>query len=360
MALVLISYRRRRKRRPYKERVYKTRFNFLGMADDQVVRLYRLNTEAIRDLCEVLKTDLESATFRSHALPVHVKVTAALNFYALGTFQTPAGDAAGISQSSMSRCVSQVTAALVRRANGYIRFPTSRQQQQRVKQEFYLKAGFPNVLGAVDCMHVALRPPADHEDRFRNRKQFHSMNMQVVCDANCRITHVVANFPGSAQDSYVLNHSSLRDIFEIREGMEGWLLGDSSYDLKPWLMTPISNPLSPAELRYNDAHHTTHSAIDKTFRILKARFRCLAHSRGVLQYSPQKVCHIFVACCVLHNIANLRGIDVSDEEVDMNEGEEEEQEEEEDYFHEDSLDGIDEAVEDAWLIRTQLVRNFFG
>ncbi|CAM2116975.1 unnamed protein product [Caretta caretta] len=310
MALYLLAQRAhaRRRRRLPQERVFKPRIQFLNMPEEQVMRRYQLNPEMIRDLCHALERDLQPSTGRSHALPVYVKVTAALNFYTSGTFQTPAGDAAGISQASMSRCVSQVTAALTRRANAYIRFPFQPRQQARTKEEFLRIAGFPNVLGTLGCTHVALKPPSDHENLYRNPLRFHSMNMQLVCDAHGMITHVVAEFPGSVPDAHILSCSSLRGIFEGHQNMNGWLLGDGTYPLKPWLLTPVETAETAAEQRYNTAHMATQAVVGRTVGALKGRFRCLDRAGGVLQYSPLKVCHIFVACCVLHNMAVGRGI----------------------------------------------------
>ncbi|KAJ1092072.1 hypothetical protein NDU88_005186 [Pleurodeles waltl] len=42
--------------------------------------------------------------------------------------------------------------------------------------------------------------------------------------------------------------------------------------------------------------------IERTFGLLKARFRCLHMPGGFLFYSPKKVCQIIVACSMLHNL----------------------------------------------------------
>lgn len=87
-------------------------------------------------------------------------------------------------------------------------------------------------------------------------------------------------------------------------------LGDSSFFLHTWLLTPLHIPETPAEYRYNRAHSATHSVIEKTLRTLCCRFRCLDGSKGALQYSPEKSSHIILACCVLHNISLEHGMDV--------------------------------------------------
>lgn len=61
-------------------------------------------------------------TQRSRAISPEVQVLAALGFYTSGSFQTSMGDTIGISQASMSRCVSNVTKALVEKAPQFITF----------------------------------------------------------------------------------------------------------------------------------------------------------------------------------------------------------------------------------------------
>ncbi|KAJ1197172.1 hypothetical protein NDU88_001034 [Pleurodeles waltl] len=48
--------------------------------------------------------------------------------------------------------------------------------------------------------------------------------------------------------------------------------------------------------------------IERTFSLLKARFRCLHLTGGSLYYSPKKVCQIIMACCMLHNLALQRRV----------------------------------------------------
>ena len=95
----------------------------------------------------------------------------------------------------------------------------------------------------------------------------------------------------------------------------GVLLGDSGYACLPYLMTPYPNPATRQERRFNRAQKVTRSTIERTFGILKRRFHIL-HSE--VRMSPDRVCTIIAACCVLHNIA-----------IDNNEPEDEEEEDEE-------------------------------
>ncbi|KAJ1189244.1 hypothetical protein NDU88_005994 [Pleurodeles waltl] len=83
---------------------------------------------------------------------------------------------------------------------------------------------------------------------------------------------------------------------------------DSGYPNLSWLLTPVRNDRTRAEECYNEAHGRTRRIIDRTFGLLKARFRCLHLTGGSLYYSSKKVCQIIVACCMLHTLALRRQV----------------------------------------------------
>ncbi|KAJ1212879.1 hypothetical protein NDU88_000522 [Pleurodeles waltl] len=90
---------------------------------------------------------------------------------------------------------------------------------------------------------------------------------------------------------------------EEGDTVEAMDVGDSGYPNLSWLLTPVRNPRTRAEERYNEAHGRTKRVIERTFGLLKARFRCLHLTGGSLFYSPKKVCQIIAACCMLHTLA---------------------------------------------------------
>ncbi|XP_062588934.1 putative nuclease HARBI1 [Saccostrea cucullata] len=162
--------------------------------------------------------------------------------------------------------------------------------------------GFPNVIGAIDGTHVGIKSPSFEEHVFVNRKNYHSINTMAVCDAKLKFINIVAKWPGSSHDSFVWNNSTLCQLFENKNIPRGWLLGDSGYPLRSFLLTPVMNPTTPKENAYNTAHIKTRNVIERCFGVWKMRFRCMDTSGGTLQFSPKRTCNIIVATAVLHNI----------------------------------------------------------
>ncbi|KAL0147102.1 hypothetical protein M9458_057626, partial [Cirrhinus mrigala] len=83
---------------------------------------------------------------------------------------------------------------------------------------------------------------------------------------------------------------------------------DYGYALKTWLLTPLTNPQTDRERRYNDAHSRTRSVVERMTGQLKCRCRCLDRTWGMLLYHPNKMCRIMLACGVLHNVTHRHGI----------------------------------------------------
>ena len=161
---------------------------------------------------------------------------------------------------------------------------------------------FPRVIGAIDGTHIPIHNPGGADaQRYIIRKGFHSLNIQVCCDATSLIRSVVARWPGSTHDAKIFHESNLKQRFENGK-IPGILLGDNGYPCLHYLLTPLLNPQTQAERHYNKAHKATRNVIERTFGILKRRYPCLHFP---LRTSLQNSYAIIIAVCVLHNIVIL-------------------------------------------------------
>lgn len=105
----------------------------------------------------------------------------ALRFYASGSFLEVIGDTMGFDKSTVSRAIDDVTNALIAKKNRFIKWP-NQGEILKSKQNFFSRGGFPGVIGCIDGTHVRIQAPLEDEAVFVNRKGFHSINVQAVCD----------------------------------------------------------------------------------------------------------------------------------------------------------------------------------
>ena len=143
---------------------------------------------------------------------------------------------------------------MVRMAPNFIYMPNNSNEILRTKKEFYKAAGFPGVIRCINGLHIPIIAPHQDEFAFVNHKKFHSINIQGICDAHLVFLDIVAKWPGSSHKSFLLQASQVNDDFDQGKYGESWLLGDSGYRLKDWLVTLIPIPATSAERNFNVVH----------------------------------------------------------------------------------------------------------
>ncbi|XP_069131659.1 putative nuclease HARBI1 [Argopecten irradians] len=295
---IAYAIRRRRLRRNAVQRTFRCRFMSESMCEREFRERYRFSLINIQFILNLIRPSLITMTRRSKAVSPLLQLLVALRYFATGSFFRLIGDSVGLSEATVSRCVHRVATALCGIGRRYISFPTDR-QLLKTKQEFYNLSRFPNVVGCVDCTHIRIQGPTANEKDFVNRKGFHSLNVQMTCDAKFHITSCVAKWPGSVHDSRIFRDSQLCSSFE-NGTYDGLLLGDSGYPCRHFLMTPYGNPVSNEQRQFNNSLCRARTTVEQTFGILKRRFACLSLC---LRVSPTKAALITVACAVLHNLA---------------------------------------------------------
>lgn len=91
-----------------------------------------------------------------------------------------------------------------------------------------------------------------------------------------------------------MGNEKLNTIF-----FSGVLVGDGGYPSSASMLTPLQNPNSPAEVRYNYAQIRTRNIVERTFGVWKKIFPCLQVG---LKNKLATTCNIIIACAVLHNL----------------------------------------------------------
>lgn len=182
------------------------------------------------------------------------------------------GDVHGISDRAASKCIHTVANAICDNMERFISWP-NQVQISRTKQAFYERSGFPRVAGLIDGTQIPILGPYRPADQavFVNRKGFHAINCQVVCNSNMKIMDFDAHWPGSTHDAFLLRNSHVADIFERGDMPNSWLLGDSGYGLSSWVMVPYLRPANDAQTRYNTSHKHARSTVERCIGVMKMR-----------------------------------------------------------------------------------------
>ena len=253
MAMFLAQYAHARALR--RERVFRDRLNPMDdYSDKRMHKYYRFTRNGVMRVIDMLVPHLQNQTARSHAIDPRLQVFVALRFYATGDFYSSVSAHHGISDSSVCRIVNRVTDVLVGMKEEYVKWPTTPEEVTDSQLGFFQLCGFPRVVGALDCTHVPLdcAPLGPAEHCYINRKGWHSINVQLICTSDYKITNVVARWPGSLHDQRILKHSSIWDLYE-QDQLQGVLLGDSGYQPQTWLMAPYRRVTTAAEREYINA-----------------------------------------------------------------------------------------------------------
>ena len=151
---------------------------------------------------------------------------------------------------------------------------------------------------------------------------------QAICDGN-----LDSGFPGSIHDSRMLDHSWIPEVAHFGKilnfpvttiendiRVKPYLTGDPAYSLTPYCMKPYSYHTKVKENKYfNYQLSRARSVIESAFGVLKVKWRIL---NSCMEVSPMQASKIFIVCCILHNILQIRGEDYEDvieaEEPDNN------------------------------------------
>ena len=147
--------------------------------DLELYERFRFRRADILEIVDEVRDAVEHPVTRHGSLSALLQVLIALRFYATGCFQNMVGEMVGIGQSTASRTIHRVTNALLTHMGDWVKMP-SQHDADAQKLKFFRLAGFPNVIGCIDGTHVRIQAPTTNEHEYVNRKNYHSINVQVT------------------------------------------------------------------------------------------------------------------------------------------------------------------------------------
>jgi len=188
--------------------------------------------------------------------------------------------------------VQRVSDWLVSISDEYVKWPEGA-VVEATKNKFGIKCNIPNVIGDIDCTNITIKAPTQHNNCYYDRKQNCSIVLQAVVDAYLKFTHLYCGEPGSVHDARILRKSKIYQM--VCEATDcffsngSFLLADSAYPANSWLVTPLRDfgNLTRQEKKYNLLVNKGRSVVERTFGLLKNRFRRLN------KFTEQVIYHIW-------------------------------------------------------------------
>ena len=283
--------------------------------DDNVFRshfrMYRGTVEILVGLlgrCPEIPTQQERGR-----PPIAVEKQLLITLWVLGNPEVirSVSDRFNVTKSSVHRVVRRVSRAILNNFAGkFICWPRG-ERARDVMKKMSENNGLPGCIGIIDGIHIPIKAPRHNPEQYVNRKRFHSIQLQGVCDAKRLFTDVYCAFPGSVHDARVcpLYQDAEKDQSNVfSDGT--YIIGDVAYPLKTWLITGFKNTgnLSYRHRRFNYMLSSKRMKIEHTFGLLKGRFRKLKVIMDIDKVEDIPL--LVISACVLHNICLLNESDL--------------------------------------------------
>ncbi|CAL5350456.1 unnamed protein product [Camellia sinensis] len=286
--------------------------NSAEFPEEEFRKGFKMGKETFEMICNELSSAVakENTSLRD-AVPVRQRVAVCIWRLATGEPLRLVSKRFGLGISTCHKLILEVCSAIrTVLMPKYLQWPDE-ESVKRVKEHFEAVSGIPNVVGSMYTTHIPIIAPKisvaayfNKRHTERNQKTCYSITVQGVVDPKGVFTDVCIGWPGSMPDDQVLEKSALyqRAIGGLLKGV--WIVGSSGYPLMDWVLVPYTQQhLTWTQHAFNEKIGEIQRVAKEAFARMKGRWTCLQKRTEVkLQDLPV----VLGACCVLHNICEMR------------------------------------------------------
>lgn len=206
----------------------------------------------------------------------------------------------------------------------------TKEQWQKIAEEFWNTWNFPNCIGAIDGKHVQITAPANSGSQFFNYKKTFSIVLMAIVDADYKFICVDVGAYGKNSDGGIFSNSNIgkaliSNTFNVPEStnLPGTkitapyvIIGDEAFPLTTYLMRPYPKPQLGDQRKniFNDRLSRARKVVENAFGILSQKFRI--YNRRI-QLDPDNADNVIMATCILHNYIKSGGSHHSHNEEDI-------------------------------------------
>lgn len=165
----------------------------------------------------------------------------------------------------------------------------SKESWFRIANEFKIRTNFPNCIGAVDGKHVRVVNPPNSGSLYYNYKNYFSIVLMAVTDADYKFVYVDVGSYGKCGDSTVFQQSSLYQKIltetidlpddspisrTLNTPIPHIFLADDAFSLSHRIICPfVGNQLNNTKRTFNYRHCRGQRFVECTFGILANKWR---------------------------------------------------------------------------------------
>lgn len=287
--------------------------------DEEFKRAFRMSKATFNMICEELEPAvMKKNTMLRDAIPVRQRVAVCIWRLATGEPLRMVSKRFGLGISTCHKLVLEVcTAIKTVLMTKFVQWPDEN-KTKRIKEEFQSATGIPNVGGSIYTTHIPIIAPKTSVAAYfnkkhteRNQKTSYSITLQGVVDQKGVFSDVCIGWPGSMSDDQVLEKSAFYQRATRGLLKDVWIVGSKAYPLMDWVLVPYAHQnLTWAQHGFNEKIGEIEKVGKEAFARLKGRWSCLQKRTEVkLQELPV----VLGACCVLHNICEMRNEEMDPE-----------------------------------------------
>ncbi|XP_062091078.1 protein ALP1-like [Humulus lupulus] len=286
--------------------------NHPDFPDEEFRRDFRMSKATFEMICEELDSSvMKKNTMLRDAIPVRQRVAVCIWRLATGEPLRLVSKRFGLGISTCHKLVLEVCSAIKTvLMPKFLQWPDD-EKSKVIKDEFESMSGIQNVSGSMYTTHVPIIAPKisvaayfNKRHTERNQKTSYSITVQGVVDPKGVFTDVCIGWPGSMPDDQILEKSALYQRANRGLLRDVWIVGNSGHPLMDWLLVPYTRQnLTWTQHAFNERVGEVQNVAKEAFARLKGRWSCLQKRTEVkLQDLPV----VLGACCVLHNICEMR------------------------------------------------------
>lgn len=194
-----------------------------------------------------------------------------------------------------------------------LQVPNSETDWEKVEEAFNNRWNFPNCVGAMDGKHISIKCPANSGSLFYNYKQFYSIVLFAIVDADYKFLYIDVGRNGRMSDGGVFANTPIYKKLQSHalrlppnkplpgreKSIPHLIVGDDAFPLKTYLMKPYpAREMDITKRIFNYRLSRVRRIVENVFGILASRF---AVFKKAIPLEPEKAEKVILACCTLHN-----------------------------------------------------------